>query len=102
MPFWFWSSSFMGTDRMGQSVLMPTINESYHRDSNQSHNSGPNFGPNMIVTHREPGCIRLGRHYSDVGYVDEATCRPFDAVRSLMANAGFLVVAGELRVGEFA
>jgi hypothetical protein len=56
----------------------------------------------MTVIHRPIGCIRLGRFYPDVGYQLETTCRPFDAIRPLLPRAGYLVVAGELRVKEFA
>jgi len=59
----------------------------------------------MTVTHRHRGQIRLGRLYDD-GYRDETSNRPFDAAGltsdSLMANAGHLVVAGEIRAEEFA
>jgi len=57
------------------------------------------------VTHRVPGCIRQGRLYAD-GYRDETSCRPPLTVGltsdSLMANAGRLVVNGELKAEEFA
>jgi hypothetical protein len=57
------------------------------------------------VTHRPHGQIRLGRFYPGLGYVAEAGVAHETSERiinSLMPNAGYLVVAGEIRVEEFA
>ena len=59
----------------------------------------------LTVTHRPRGQIRLGRLYDD-GYRDEASNRPFDAAGlttiHFWANAGRLVVNGELKAEELA